>query len=90
MEWLGLSGVMASFLGLTLAIYGIFINGRNTKRLLVEQAQNTQRVIGEQAQNTQKVIVEQAQNTQRILERIADLIASEGEKTRSEMHRGKG
>ncbi|MEK6591195.1 MAG: hypothetical protein AABZ11_11025 [Nitrospinota bacterium] len=70
-ESLAFSVTMATMLGVFLTIYGMI----NNKTLKVE-SKNTRDIITE----FRKEMIGEAKNTKEILERITQLIASEGEK----------
>jgi hypothetical protein len=63
-------GILASVLGLTLAIYGILVSGPQLGQMIKEMHADTERTL------------ERIADTQR---HIADLIVHEGERTRAEV-----
>jgi F0F1-type ATP synthase membrane subunit b/b' len=73
MEWLGLAGVMASFLGLTLTFvfgaYAFLVNGPRTRQMIGQ----TQQMINQTQQmidRSQEMIREMHADTQRTLEKM--------------------
>lgn len=77
---LGLSGVLASLLGLVLAFYAVFVNGRMTREILWEIHKSAERQI--QMMERQALSLERIEETTRY---VAELVIAEGEKTRTEI-----
>ena len=82
---LGLTGVFASILGLVLAFYAVFVNGKANREMLRDI-----RAGGERQAQMLKEIQASGERQARILERveetqryIAELVRIEGEKTRT-------
>ena len=89
---LGITGVLAAILGLVLAFYAVFVNGRANKEILREIQKGTVEIqkgtveIQKGTVEIQKSAERQAQILERIEEtqrHIAELVRMEGEKTRS-------
>ena len=82
---LGITGVLAAILGLVLAFYAVFVNGRANKEILREIQKGTVEIQKgtveiQKSAERQAQILERIEETQR---HIAELVRMEGEKTRS-------
>ena len=82
---LGITGVLAAILGLVLAFYAVFVNGRANKEILREIQKGTVEIQKgtveiQKSAERQAQILERVEETQR---HIAELVRMEGEKTRS-------
>jgi hypothetical protein len=75
---LGITGVFASILGLVLAFYAVFVNGRANKEILKEVHKGTIEI--QKSAERQGEMLERIGQTQKY---IAELVKTEGEKTRS-------
>ncbi|MEW5946240.1 MAG: hypothetical protein AB1742_08585 [bacterium] len=98
---LGLSGILASLLGLVLAFYAVFVNGKHTKGILHEMQKSGERqnqmlerqgqVLdrhGQILERQNQMLERQAQSLERIEETtryVAELVRIEGQKTRDAM-----
>ena len=86
---LGLSGVLASVLGLVLAFYMVFVDGGRTKEILREVQASAERQ-NQMLERQGRMLERQGQMLGRIedtLRYVAELVRVEGERTREEIKR---